>query len=194
MSDIINDHKTHSEWKIQLTMAISLISSKPDSDETRTMSTQSNNVEIMMGSETDEIIKGLFETLLERYQEGLEESTRGSEFIFDSVDALYYDLSKVSLSKGRSYIDSPEWLKNKKTTINPKRNDDKRFQYAFTVELNHEQIKKNPQRISNTKRFIDQYNWKEIDFHHLEKTGTSLNQIINQLILIFCVCLRILEK
>ena len=142
MSDIINDHKTQSEWKIQLTMAISLVSSKPYSDETRTMCTQSNNVEIIMGSETDEIIKGLFETLSERYQEGLEESTRGSEFIFDSVDALYYDLSKVSLSKGRSYIDSPEWLKNKKTTINPKKNDDKRFQYAFTVELNHEQIKK----------------------------------------------------
>ena len=69
------------------------------------MCTKSNNVEIMMSSETDEIIKGLFESLLERYQEGLEESMRGSEFIFDSVDALYYDLNKVSLSRSRSYID-----------------------------------------------------------------------------------------
>ena len=53
-------HKTQNEWKIQLTMEINFISSKPDSDETRTMYTKSNNVEIMMGSETDEIIKGLF--------------------------------------------------------------------------------------------------------------------------------------
>ena len=94
-------------------MAINFISSKPDSDEApRTIRTKSDNIEIMMGSDTDEIIEGLFESLLERYQEGLEESMRGSEFIFDSVDALYYDLNKVSLSRDRSYIDSPEWLKN----------------------------------------------------------------------------------
>ena len=88
LSDLINNHKTHgsaryhsgnesrlektsSEWKIQLTMAINFISSK-DSDETRTMHTKSNNVEIMIGSETDEIIEDLFESFLQKYQEGLE--------------------------------------------------------------------------------------------------------------------------
>ena len=60
------------------------------------MCTQSDNIEIMMGSETDEII----EYLLERYQEGLEESMRRSEIIFYSFDALYYDINKVSLSRG----------------------------------------------------------------------------------------------
>ena len=74
------------------------------------MRTKSDNIEIMMDSETDEIIEIIFESLLERYQEGLEQSLRGSEFIFDSVDALYYDLIKVSLSRVGSYIDSPEWL------------------------------------------------------------------------------------
>ena len=74
------------------------ISSK-DSDATRTMHAKSNNVEIMMVSETNEIIKELFKSLLQRYQEGLEESMKGSDFKFDSVDALYYDLNKVSLSK-----------------------------------------------------------------------------------------------
>ena len=86
-----------------------------------------------MGSETDEIIEGLFESLLERYQGGLEESMRGSEFIFDSIDALYYDLNIISLNRGGSCIDSPEWLKNKKATINPKNNDGNCFQYALTV-------------------------------------------------------------
>ena len=65
---IIN-HKTRGEWKIHLTMAINFIYSKKDSVETRTMHTKSNNVEIMVGSETDEIIKELFESLLQRYQE-----------------------------------------------------------------------------------------------------------------------------
>ena len=148
----------------------------------------------MVGSETDEIIEELFEPLLERCQEGLQESMRGSEFIFDSVDALYYDLNKVSLSRGRSYIDSPEWLKNKKTTTNPKNNDDKCFQYFLVVALSHEEIKNHPERISNIKPFIDLYNWKEMVFHQIIKTGKSLNQIINQLLLIFCMCVIILKK
>ena len=55
-------------------------------------------------------------------------------------------------------------VKNKKSTINPKNNYDNCFQYTLTVALNHKQIKSNPERISKIKPFIDQYNWKEIDF------------------------------
>ena len=91
----IIDYKTQSEWKIQLTMKINFISSK-DSEETSNMSTKSDNIEIMMGNETDETIEELFESLLQRYQEGLEESMKGSEFVFDSVDLLHYYLQKIS--------------------------------------------------------------------------------------------------
>ena len=144
-------------------MEINFISSK-DSDETRTMHTKSNNVEIMIGSETNEIIEELFESFLQKYQEWLKESMRGSGFVYDSVDELYYNLNKVSLSRGGSYIDSPKWLKNKKVTINPKNNDDKCFQYALTFTLNYEQIKDHPERISKIKPFFDKYNWKDNDF------------------------------
>ena len=90
---------------------------------------------------------------------------RGSEFVYDSIDVLYYNLNKVSLSRGGSYVDSPKWLKNKKATINPQnKKDDRCFQYAVTVALNHEQIKDHPERISKIKPFIDQYKLKEIDF------------------------------
>ena len=61
----IIEHKTKIEWKIQLTMTINFISSK-DSDETRTMHVKSNNVEIMMGSETGEIIEELFKSFLQK--------------------------------------------------------------------------------------------------------------------------------
>ena len=54
--------------------------------------------------------------------------------------------------------------KKQKSTINPKNNDDKCFQYAVTVALNHKNIAKDSQRISQIKPFIDQYNWKEITF------------------------------
>ena len=80
---------------------VNFISSK-DSDETRTMHTKSNNIEIMMGNETDEIIEELFKSLLQRYQEGLEESMKGSEFVFDSVDLLEYKINKINLKRSRS--------------------------------------------------------------------------------------------
>ena len=153
----IIERKAQGEWKIQLTMVINFISSMPDSDETCTMRTKSDSRNVMMGSETDEIIGKLFKSLLQRCQEKLEESMRGSYFIFDSVGALYYDFNEITLSRGRSYIDCPEWLKNKKVTINPQNKDDRCFQYAATVALNY-------QKISNIKPFIDQYNWKEIYF------------------------------
>ena len=71
--NIINNHKTQSEWKIQLSVAISFISSKPDSDQTHIMHTKSNNIEIMIGSGTNEVIEELFKSLLRKYQENLEE-------------------------------------------------------------------------------------------------------------------------
>ena len=110
------------------------------------------------------LFKNLFESLLQKYQEGLEKSIKGSEPVFDSVDLLYYKLHKISLNGSGSYIDSSKWLKYKKATVNPKNNDDKCFQYAVTVALNYEQTKKNPQRITKIKSFIDQYNWKERNF------------------------------
>ena len=64
--------------------------------------------EIMMGNETDEIIEELCESLLQKYQEGLEESMRGSEFLFDSIDSLNYYLQNISLKRGGSNAYSPK--------------------------------------------------------------------------------------
>ena len=130
----------------------------------------------MLGNETDEIIEELFECLLQNYQKNLVEPMRGSEFVPDSIDLLPYHLQKVGLKRGGSYIDSPEWLKNKNATINPQNNDDNCFQYALTVALNHQNIVNNPQIISKIKPFIDQYNWKEIDFPSHSKDWKKFEQ------------------
>ena len=158
------------------------------------MHSKNDNIEIMMGSETDEIIEELFESLLQRYHEGLEESMKGSEFIFDSIDVLYYNLNKISLIRGGSYIDSPEWLWNKKATLNPKNNDDECLQYALTAALNYQSIKKDPQRISKIKPLINQYSWKKISFPSNKKDWKGLNQIISQLLLIFYLHHTIVKK
>ena len=106
------------------------------------MHTKSRNIEIMMVSETNDIIEEFFKSLLQKYQEGLEESMEGSEFVRDSIDLLHYHLQKISLKRGGSHIDSPEWAKDKKATINPKNNSNNSFQYALTVALNYQIIKK----------------------------------------------------
>ena len=48
---------------------------------------------------------------------------KGSNFQFHGVNFLYYDFNKKSINRGGSYTDSPHWLKNKKSTINPINND-----------------------------------------------------------------------
>ena len=83
---------------------------------------------------------------------------KGSDSEFDGVNFLYYDFNKISINRGGSYIDSPKWLKHKKSTINSKNNDYKCFQYAVTLASNLDKINKHPQRISKIKPFIDQYN------------------------------------
>ena len=73
-----------------------------------------------MGIETDNIIKDLFESFLKRHQKNLEEIMKDSNFVFESVDLLYYSPHKITLKRGGSCIKSPEWLRNKRATINPK--------------------------------------------------------------------------
>ena len=129
------------------------------------MYTKSDNVDIMTGADTNDAVEKPFKSTLERYQTGLQESMRGSEFEFDCVNELHYKLHKVDLNRGRSYIDSPRWLKNKKATINPQNmNDDRCFQYALTVALNYGKFKNDPERTKNIEPFIDQYKWDEINF------------------------------
>ena len=87
---------------------------------------------------------------------------KGSEFVFSYDHLFYYKCHSRNLNRDGSYIDSPDWIKNKKTTINPiSGKDNKCFQYDVTVALSHEEIKKDPQKI---KPFINKYNGEGINF------------------------------
>ena len=169
LRELINYYKNKGEWKIQLTAEINFISLKPGSDETRVMHVTSDNEEIMIDSDTSDVTKELFKSFLQRYQEGLQEKMKGSDFEFDGVNLLYYDFNKISLNRGGSYIEFAKWIKNKLSTINPKNNDYKFFQYVVTVPLNYNKINNHPQRVSKIKPFIDQYNFNGIDLPSTSK-------------------------
>ena len=145
-------------------MKISLISSK-NFKETRNMHSKSDNFEIMIGANTNEIIKNLFSSLLKRYQGALQISVRGSEFVFDSVESMNYIFHKIDLKRSGSYIETPKWIKNKKPTINcHNKKDNKCFQYAITTALNYDEIEDHYYRVKKVKPFIDKYDWKDINF------------------------------
>ena len=137
------------------------------------MHTKSDNITIMRGVETEDIINELFNTFRKRYQEGLETKMKGSSFTFEHIDLLEYHLHKISLNRGGSYIESPDWIKNKEVTINPKNTKDNNcFQCAITVALNYQNIDHHPEIISKLRPFINNYNWKDrvsFTFKRLEK-------------------------
>ena len=108
------------------------------------MHSKSDNMEIMISNEADEAIKELFYSLKKRYQNNLE-SMKGSEFVFDYVQLLYYKCHEINLNCGGLYLDYPDWIKS---------SSNKFYQYKgweiftirVTVALNHEEIGKNPEK------------------------------------------------
>ena len=157
---MINDHKTteSGEWKIQLDMHAIFVSSK-GTGETRNINILSDNEKIMVAYELDDIINNLFISLKNNYQTEEQIMREGSDFNFESANRLDYKLHKTKLKRGESYVKSPEWIRNKRATINPKNEDDNNyFQYALTVALNHQSTENHPERISNIKPFINEYN------------------------------------
>ena len=103
-------------------MHVNFISSK-DTGKTRIYYIWSDNISIIQGENTNDIIREIFNSFLNNYQKELKIIKR-SDFVFKSVNLLDYKLHRVRLKRGGSYIKSPKWLENKKATINPKNDDD----------------------------------------------------------------------
>ena len=90
---------------------------------------------------------------------------KGSELVFDYVHLLYHKCHEINPNRVGSYIDSPDWKKSKKVTINLINiKVNKCFQYAVTVPLNYEEINKDLQRITKIKHFISKYTWEGTNF------------------------------
>ena len=104
---------------------------------------------------------------------------KGSEFVFSYIHLLYYKYHKTNLNRDGSYVGSPDWIKNKKAIINPiNKKYNKSFQYAVTVALNHEEIRKNPERITTNKPFTNKYKWEGIYFPSEKDYWKKLTKIM----------------
>ena len=171
---IIKDNLS-GEWQIQLTMRLNFVSSL-DPGKDYIMDSKSENVEIIMGIKTEYIIEELFRSLLNNYQKNLKEKMKNSNFVFESVNLLYYSLHKTTLKRGGWYIKSPKWLRNKGAIINPNSIDNKCLKDAITAALDYEKISNHSERISNLVSFFDQYNWEGIEFRSHSKDWKNFEQ------------------
>ena len=169
-------------------MRVNFISSK-DTGETRTIYVWSDNVKIMWGSDTANIIKELFESFLNNYQKE-EQIIKGSDFNFESVDLIDYKLHRVRLRRGGSYIKSPEWLLHKGAAINPKNeNDDESLRWSTNSALKHKKITE-----KNLKTYLKKLNMKIRIFHYTKEIGEILNKTISQLLLMSYLHHKIVGK
>ena len=109
LKDIINNLKISVTWKVQFTIANTFFSSIYNNEE-RVMHSKTDNTEIMVNDEADEVIKKFFDLLKKRYQNNLK-SIKGSEFVFDYVHLLYYKRRKINVNRGGLYINSHDWIK-----------------------------------------------------------------------------------
>ena len=104
--DLIEFYNTIGEWKKQLFMRIAFISFT-DATERQILHSKSHNVETMRGIDANEIIEGLIDSFIKRYQERLETKMQGSSYTFERVELHEYHFHKVSLNRGNSYIPPP---------------------------------------------------------------------------------------
>ena len=125
----------------------------------------SDNEEIRLGNETDDIAKRLINSFLNNYQKEELILRNRNNFKLESADLLSYHIHKTSLKRGNPYINSPEWVASKKAIINLKIVDNRCFEYSIVVALRHKEFKNQPERIQgNHHLFSCDYSWQGIDF------------------------------
>ena len=131
-----------------------------------------------MGSDTENVIDKLFNTLLQRFQRARAQETsneRGSEFISDSVELLYH-FQRIDIRRAESYIMSPDWIASKKATINPKNEkDNKCFQWSIIAGLNYNKIKeKELKKLLKFRRVDTDFSSYQRDWEEFEQNNTSI--------------------
>ena len=125
--------------------------------------------------------------IMKNKQRNLETLMRESNFIFDSIQLMYCKYRKINFLLGGSYIDSADWMKKKNATINPKNTYGKCFQYPETVALSYEEIKLNPEGVSNIKPSINKYNYRGKNYPSKIDDWKTFEKNNRQLLLVFCI-------
>ena len=118
------------------------------------MHSNSDNIKYIIGNNTNKALNELLSSLLNRKRMDLQALTKGSDFVFDSINRIYYKYHKMSLRRAGQYTDSSDCIKKKSNN-----NSEKCFQIKVAAAIKPQ----NSERISKIKPFINNFNWEEYE-------------------------------
>ena len=104
--------------------------------------------------------------------------SEGSGWTVESIESHHLNIANYSPLKGSSYIDLPPEIKNPKSLINIKNEDNECFRWCHIRHLNPQN--KNPQRIKKIdKNLIKQLDYSNIEynknFHYISHKKNIMN-------------------
>ena len=114
---------------------------------------------VYQGSETDQIVDGMIDNMKFQIENP---ALLNSRFVFDEFLYLEVNFHQLNLMRGSSYLSLPDWLARKKAIVNPHNNDEECFKWSVIAA---EKVgMKDPQRVSNLRKFKDNYDWSGLEF------------------------------
>ena len=136
-------------------------------------------VNVYRGSDLDQIVDGMIAHMKFQIENP---ALLNSRFAFDKVLHLDVNFHQLNLTRGRSYVPLPDYIANKKAVINPENDDSECFKWAIIAADRWTDIGSHPQRISNLRKFVNNYDWSGLEFQsHLSKSESSKSITISQL-------------
>ena len=135
---------------------------------------------VYRGSETDQIVDGMIANMKFQIENP---ALLNSRFVSDEFLYLDVNLHQLNLMRGSFYLPLPDWLARKKAIVNPHNDDEECFKWSVIVA---EKVgMKDPQRVSNLRKFKDNYDWSGLEFpvsiKDIGKFETNNNVSVNVL-------------
>ena len=151
--------KTRTSARIQTTAWIRFVRDDEEGQERVELAFNSSMTSVYRESETDQILDGMIANMKFQIENP---ALLNSSFVFDEFLYLDVNFHQLNLTRGSSYLPLPDWLARKKAIVNPHNNDEECFKWSVIAA---EKVgMKDPQRVSNLRKFKDNYDWSGLEF------------------------------
>ena len=149
--------KTRTSARVQTTAWIRFV--RDDEEERIELAFNSLMTSAYRGSKTDQIVDGMIANMKFQIENP---ALLNSRFVFDEFLYLDVNFHQPNLMRGSSYLSLPDWLARKKAIVNPHNDDEECFKWSVIAV---EKVgMKDPQRVSNLRKFTDNYDWSGLEF------------------------------
>ena len=151
--------KSRTSARIQTTAWIRFIRNDEEGQERVELAFNSLMTSVYRGSETDQIVDGMIDNMKFQIENP---ALLNSRFVLDEFLYLDVNFHQLNLARGSFYLPLPDWLARKKVIVNPHNDDEECFKWSVIVAENRGL--KDPQHISNPRKFKDNYDWSGLEF------------------------------